>query len=70
MSTAESDLIRRTHDANNQSLADRCQRDQLIRSLRAENLRLRQELAPLRSRTYNTNGASAPTPQSVGFLDL
>ncbi|MDB5594220.1 MAG: hypothetical protein JWM36_1181 [Hyphomicrobiales bacterium] len=69
MSTAESDLISCIHDAISRSLADRFEKDQLIKNLQAENLRLRQELAHLRSRTYNTNGASAPNPQSVDFLD-
>jgi hypothetical protein len=70
MSHAEGHVIRRIHDAINQSLADRLEKDQLIRSLQAENLRLRHELASLRSRTDTTNSASVATPPRVGLLDL
>ena len=70
MSTAEGDLVRRIHDAISRSLADRVEKDQLIKSLQAENLRLRYELTSLGSRTQSTNGASASIAPGVGLLDL
>jgi hypothetical protein len=49
MGTQSSELIKRIHDAINRSVADRMARDELIRKLQAENLRLRQELAQTKS---------------------
>ncbi|MDB5596052.1 MAG: hypothetical protein JWM36_3013 [Hyphomicrobiales bacterium] len=70
MSTAETDVIRRIHDAINRSLADRFEKDRLIRQLQAENLRLRHELADLRARPRALNVGSVATPSSFASQDL
>ena len=56
MASAEEQLIRRIHDSINRSVADRLRQAETIRSLQAENLRLRQELAALTSSSSRTNG--------------
>lgn len=68
MPTPDTELVRRIHDAINRSLAAGCEKDRLIRSLQAENLRLRRELAKLKSRSGDTAGVS--TSPSVGALDI
>jgi hypothetical protein len=50
MARPEEELIRRIHDSINRSMADRLRKGALIKSLQAENLRLGQELAALRSK--------------------
>ena len=56
MASAEEELIRRIHDSINRSVAERLRQSETIRSLQAENLRLRRELAALASSSGRTNG--------------
>src|SRR4051794_12022830 len=49
MASAEEELIRRIHDSINRSVAERLRQAETIRSLEAENLRLRRELAAFAS---------------------
>jgi hypothetical protein len=49
MASPEEQLIRRIHDSINRSVSDRLRQAETIRTLRAENLKLRQELAALTS---------------------
>jgi hypothetical protein len=56
MASAEEQLIRRIHDAINRSVAERLRQAETIRSLQAENLRLRRELGALASSSGRTNG--------------
>lgn len=56
MSTAEEELIRRIHDSISRSMAERLRQAETIRTLQAENLKLRQELAALTSWINRMNG--------------
>jgi len=56
MASAEEELIRRIHDSINRSVAERLRQSETIRSLQAENLGLRRELAALASSSGRTNG--------------
>lgn len=60
MGTESSDLIKRIHDAINRSVADRMEKDELIRKLQAENLRLRQELAQTKLSPHDQRHSGAP----------
>ena len=64
MGNAEADVIRRIHDAVNRSVADRFEKDRLIRNLKSENLRLRHEVAQLR--TSNGEWASESCATAAG----
>ena len=55
MASAEGQLIKRIHDAINRSVAERLRPSETIRSLQAENLRLRRELAALALSSGRTN---------------
>jgi hypothetical protein len=56
MASAEDQLIKRIHDSINRSVAERLRQSETIRSLQAENLRLRRELAALAPSSGGTNG--------------
>jgi hypothetical protein len=62
------EIIQRIHDAINRSLAAKFEKHRLIQSLQAENLRLRHELAKLKSGSGKTGRGS--TSPSVGAVDI
>ena len=58
MASTEHDLIRRFHSAINRSMAEQRKKKALMRMLQTENLRLRQELATLKSQNISDNEAA------------
>src|SRR3954462_10455766 len=66
MASAEGQLIRRIHDAINRSVAERLRQAETIRSLQAENLRLRRELAALASSSGRTNAMYVASGRGEG----
>jgi hypothetical protein len=68
MGNAEVDVIRRIHDAVNRSVAGRFEKDRLIRNLQAENLRLRNEVALLRTSNGEWANDSCATTAAGGRI--
>ena len=66
MASAEEELIRRIHDSINRSVAERLRQSETIRSLQAENLGLRRELAALASSSGRTNGVHVAPGRGEG----